>query len=125
MNKIIKGLIALMIACLTTITFIACAVPSNPAKAMAKLEENGYKVVTVSPSSLGLDFTKIETILVAANDNASEETVTIIYYKDAEDAKAKYDELRAEYRDNDDDDFKFGRSGKAIYYGHKSAIRAC
>lgn len=125
MKKFLKSLVAVMLVCLMAVSFTSCGVPQNPEKAKANLEKNGYSVIVGSPDDLGLDGTKVETILIATKGLLSADSVTIIYYKDAAAAKERYNEMKEENKDNEDSNFDFGRSGKAVYYGHKNAIKAC
>lgn len=128
-------LIALaLVLTLSVLTLVSCFAPNaNPDKAIAALKDADYKAVeddTVTPLILaGLGVKDVETVVTgtAVIDDKIEH-VTIIYFDDAEDAKAAWEKVKeyAEKEDKDekDTDWTIAKSGKMIWYGTKAAIKA-
>ena len=142
MKKLLKSLLALMLISMMAISFVSCGVPSDPAKAKANLEGEGYKVILeqVDLGDLGAALgDKTEATLSAIK---GEELVTITWYKNADDAKAAYEKLEETYKKAKEelkkmedgeakdaakamlDNAAFGRSGKIVWTGTKAAVKA-
>ena len=133
--KTTMKLIALaLVLTLSVLTLVSCFAPNaNPDKAIAALKDADYKAVeddTVTPLILaGLGVKDVETVVTgtAVIDDKIEH-VTIIYFDDAEDAKAAWEKVKeyAEKEDKDekDTDWTIAKSGKMIWYGTKAAIKA-
>ena len=133
--KTTMKLIALaLVLTLSVLTLVSCFAPNaNPDKAIEALKDADYKAVeddTVTPLILaGLGVKDVETVVTgtAVIDDKIEH-VTIIYFDDAEDAKAAWEKVKeyAEKEDKDekDTDWTIAKSGKMIWYGTKAAIKA-
>ncbi len=141
MKKFFKSLVAVMLVAMMAISFTSCGVSKDPTKEKEKLEGKGYKVVLeqVDLGDLGdLIGDKTEANLVATKDG---ESVTIQWFKEEADAKAAYDKLKeandkakenlkkmedGEAKDDAKkalDNYAFGRSGKIVWFGTKTAVK--
>lgn len=132
--KTMKLIALALVLTLSVLTLVSCFAPNaNPDKAIAALKDADYKAVeddTVTPLILaGLGVKDVETVVTgtAVIDDKIEH-VTIIYFDDAEDAKAAWEKVKeyAEKEDKDekDTDWTIAKSGKMIWYGTKAAIKA-
>jgi cytochrome c556 len=133
--KTTMKLIALaLVLTLSVLTLASCAAPNpNPEKAIAALKEDGYKAAeddTVLPivfAGLGI---KDVDVVVSGSAIIEEklEHVTVIYFEDADAAKAAWEKVKeyAEKEDKDekDTDWTINKAGKMIWYGTKEAIKA-
>ncbi len=137
MKKFFKSLVAVMLVAMMAISFTSCGVSKDPTKEKEKLEGKGYIVVLEQIDLGGLD--KTEANLVATKEGG--ETVTIKWYKEEADAKAAYDKLKVandkdkealkKMEDGDAkdvakkalDNYAFGRSGKIVWFGTKTAVK--
>lgn len=149
MKKNIGKILAVILVVALLATVLCACVPSDPAKAKENLKKNGY---TITPNigsilDLGESFgvnTKYEEVVAATN---GDEFVTITYFKTTDDAKSFLKELKDNKKEskeklkkakdsgdisNDDykkaidkmNSYKFGRNGKAVYYGTKAGVKA-
>ena len=137
-----KSLLAVMLIAMMAISFTSCGIPSDPAKAKANLEGEGYKVLLeqVDLGDLGnMLGDKTEANLVATK---GEESVTITWYKEEADAKTAYDALKKTFEDakaqlekmedgeqkdalkKEIDNAAYGRSGKIVWFGTKAGVKA-
>ncbi len=96
-------------------------------KAEDKMEKAGYSVISsdVVESLLGnfvdTKDAAVEKVYVFGKDFklfSSGEWVIAVYYKEAKDAKAAYEDLKAE-----DKETTAKRSGKCIYYGSEQGMK--
>ena len=133
--KTTMKLIALaLVLTLSVLTLASCAAPNpNPEKAIAALKEDGYKAAeddTVLPIVFaGLGIKDVDTVVTGTaiiGDKA--EHVTVVYFEDADAAKAAWEDMKEyaekEDKDEEDTDWTIAKSGKMIYWGTKAAIKA-
>lgn len=112
----------------------ACGGPNaDPDAAKAALEKNGYTALKIeygfnlqSALLLGLKAAGVEDMDIVVNGTKDGETVTIIYFKNAEAAKEEMDDVKdyAEKISNSDDGWVCKQSGNMVYYGTEAAIKA-
>ena len=139
MKKLFRSLIATMLISMMAISFVSCGIAKDPTKAKAKLEKKGYAVVLEQIDLGDVVGDKTEANLVATKGT---DTVTITWYKEAADAKAAYDALKASFDKAKDELAKmedgeekdalkkelknaaYGRSGKIVWFGTKDAVKA-
>lgn len=134
MKKTIKLIALALVLSLSVVMLASCLPPnSNPEKAIESLKENDYKAVeddTVLPlvfTALGVK--DVKTVVTGtAVINEKVEHVTIIYFEDADAAKAAWDDVKeyAEKEDKkeEDSDWTINKFGKMIWYGTEAAIKA-
>ena len=122
MKKLMKSLLAMMLIVMMAVSFTSCGVPSDPAKAKANLKDNGYGATAITASMLGLEEAEVEAIVGGGKSLTN--TVVIVYFKDVEDAKEYHAKLQEAAKGESDSDYVYGRSGKAVYAGHKDAVKA-
>ncbi len=133
--KTTMKLIALaLVLTLSVLTLVSCFAPNaNPDKAIEALEKKGYKAAedkyALPAIFAGLGVKNVD-VVVTGTDVIDDkiEHVTIVYFEDADSAKAAWNDLKeyAEKEDKDekDTDWTIDRSGKMIYWGTKAAIKA-
>ena len=133
MKKTIKLIALMLVLALSVVTLASCLPPNmDPDKAIDALKENDYKAVhddTVLPLVFKLMGVKgIDDIVTgtAVIDDKLEH-ITIIYFEDADAAKAAWEDVK-EYAEKEDkeehSDWTIGKFDKMIWYGTKSAIKA-
>lgn len=134
-----KILAIVLVVALCSVFFAAC-VPSDPEKAKANLKEAGYVLGSSNDilGMVGLKSSTYEDIITATN---GEESVTILYFKEAKDAKAYWDKAKAEEKEfleelkaKDEEsynkykeemkNYSRGRSGKVVWSGTKAGVKA-
>lgn len=106
---------------------------------LAALKENGYTAVksdllgAAGLAALGIkgvDSVVTGTKTETKDDKTTVETITIIYFTDANSAKTAEEKVTSksdeEKKNNKDEDsnWVFKRSGKMIYFGTKAAVKA-
>ncbi len=134
MKKVISITAVIALVAVLTLALVAC-VPADPDKAAANLEEAGYIVSNVKASQgtgvqLGLNATAKGCVAMVTGtliSTAGTESVAIFYFNDADDAKAYYEKIKAEYDELDDEDKedkKVGKSGKVVYAGTEAGVKA-
>lgn len=142
MKKIFRVMIAAMLMAVMAVSLCSCGIPSNPEKAKANLEKNGYAmdatvstvtVKTVFTAKYGLSFLdKVETVIFAVDKETGKENVLIIYCKDADSAKTVngdikeiYNSIKESAKENDEKaDVKSGKSGNVVYIGTSAGVKA-
>ena len=138
MKKTVRILAVALSVVLLALALVACAPKSDPDKAKAALEKNGYTAVKTNgnisnavSALLGgestIEATVTGTKTVEDKDgNSKTEYITIIYYKTAAYAKEAWGDAQkdAEKEKKDDSDWVVSRSGKMIYWGTKAAVKA-
>lgn len=133
MKKTIKLIALTLVLALSVLTLASCLPPNmNPEKAIDALEDNNYRAAeddTVLPliyAGLGIkDVDVVVTGTALVNDKL--EHVTIIYFEDADAAKAAWEDVKEyaeENKDDEDTDWTIGKFGKMIWYGTEAAIKA-
>ena len=139
----------IFLAIMMLFTLTSCT-PKTAEKGKEKMEKKGYNVVTTSTDvNIGdLFSTKTEAVLVCSKEvDGKKIAVTAAFYKDAEEAKARYEKVKAENEkeleeqkealkkaETDEEkerlnekiaslkDFKLKRSGKILVFGNKKAV---
>ena len=110
----------------------ACGGPNtDPDAAKAALEKNGYTALKIeygfnlqSALLLGLTAAGVDDIDTVVNGTKDSETVTIIYFDSAEDAKEEMDDVQDYVEKISGDNWICKQSGNMIYYGTEAAIKA-
>ena len=134
MKKVISITAVIALVAVLTLALVAC-VPADPDKAAANLEEAGYIVTNVKASDgtgvkLGLEATAKGCVAMVTGtliSTAGTESVAIFYFNDADDAKAYYADMKADFDELDDDEKegkKIGKSGKVVYAGTEAGVKA-
>lgn len=139
----------IFLAIMMLFTLTSCT-PKTAEKGKEKMGKKGYNVVTTSTDvNIGdLFSTKTEAVLVCSKEvDGKTIVVTATFYKDAEEAKARYEKVKAENEkeleeqkealkkaETDEEkerinekiaslkDFKLKRSGKILVFGNKKAV---
>jgi len=142
MKKIFRVMIAAMLMAVMAVSLCSCGIPSDPEKAKANLEKNGYAMdTTVSTVTVKTVFTfkygatfldKVDTVIFAVDKETGKENVLIIYCKDAEsakkvngDIKELYGKIKEAAKENDENaDVKSGKSGNVVYIGTSAGVKA-
>ena len=134
MKKTIKLIAFALVLSLSVITLASCLPPNlDPEKAVAALKENDYIAAeddTLLPLIFaGLGIKNVDTVVTGtAIIDKKGEHVTIIYFEEAEDAKAAWEKVKeyAEKEDKkeEDSDWTINKFGKMIWYGTEAAIKA-
>lgn len=134
MKKTMKLIALALVLTLSVVMLASCFGPNaNPEKAIEALKKNDYKAAeddTVLPLIFaGLGIKDVDTVVTgtAIIDDKGEH-VTIVYFEDADAAKAAWEDVKEyaekEDKDEEDTDWTINKSGKMIYWGTKAAIKA-
>ena len=134
MKKALSIIAVIALVAVLGVALVAC-VPADPEKAASNLREAGYEVMVTKASDgtgaqLGLNATYegcVAMIIASKGLLDLDDGVTIFYFNDAEDAKACYEDIKADFDKADDADkegYKVGKSGKAVYAGSEEAVKA-
>ena len=134
-----KKLLAMALLVCVCLSIVACGIAKDPADLKKKMEDKDYEVLFSDKelevkgylTMLGLPTDGATAIVTAGKEEDDEEkAIVVIYYEDAKAAGEAYDKLQEnldkifENVDEDaKDDYKTGKSGTAIYFGHKDAIK--
>ena len=133
MKKTMKLIALTLVLTLSVLTLASCFFPNmDPEKAIASLKENDYKaahddiVIPIALKLLGVDgINDVVTGSKIVDDKLQH--VTVIYFDDADAAKAAWEDVK-EYaekdKDDEDSDWKIGKFDKMIWYGTADAIKA-
>jgi len=126
------ALFLVLVLCCGILT--ACGGPNtDPDAAKAALEKNGYTALKIeygfnlqSALLVGLKAAGVDDMDTVVNGTKDSETVTIIYFDSAEDAKEELDDVKGyvEKISNSDSAWVCKQSGNMIYYGTEAAIKA-
>ena len=134
MKKTIKLLAVAMCVVLLALALVACGPKSDPDKAKAALENKGYSVAKTNgyvsgvvsallggESTIDATITASKDIKDADGNTTKTESVTIIYYKTAADAK----EAWKDWSQSDREAYEVAKcSGRMIYWGTRAAVKA-
>jgi hypothetical protein len=134
MKKTMKLIALALVLTLSVVMLASCLGPNaDPEKALAALKENGYKAAeddTVLPFVFaGLGVKDVDVVIsgTAIIDEKAEH-VTIVYFEDKDAAEAAWEDLKEyaekEDEDSEESDWNVALSGKMIYWGTFSAIKA-
>ena len=134
MKKTMKLIALALVLTLSVVMLASCFGPNaNPEKAIEALKKNDYKAAeddTVLPLIFaGLGIKDVDTVVTGtAIIGDKGEHVTIVYFEDADAAKAAWEDVKdyaeKEDKDEEDTDWTINKSGKMIYWGTKAAIKA-
>lgn len=138
MKTFAKVLCLSLVAVMLCATLASCAPAAKADDALAALKENGYTAVksdllgAAGLAALGIkgvDSVVSGTKTEKKDDKTTIETVTIIYFTDADSAKTAEEKLTTksdeEKKENDNEsNWVFKRSGKMVYFGTKAAVKA-
>ncbi len=139
MKTFAKILCLSLVAVMLCATLASCAPAAKAEDALAALKENGYTAVksdllgAAGLAALGIkgvDSVVTGTKTETKDDKTTVETITIIYFTDANSAKTAEEKVTSksdeEKKNNKDEDsnWVFKRSGKMIYFGTKAAVKA-
>lgn len=138
MKTFAKVLCLSLVAVMLCATLASCAPAAKAEDALAALKENGYTAVksdllgAAGLAALGIkgvDSVVSGTKTEKKDDKTTIETITIIYFTDADSAKTAEEKLTTksdeEKKENDNEsNWVFKRSGKMVYFGTKAAVKA-
>ena len=138
MKTFAKILCLSLVAVMLCATLASCAPAAKAEDAVSALKENGYTAAksdylgALSLAALGLkgvDSVVIGTKTEKKDDKTTIETITIVYFTDADSAKTAEEKLTTksdeEKKENDgESNWVFKRSGKMVYFGTKAAVKA-
>jgi len=134
MKKTMKLIALALVLTLSVVMLASCLPPnSDPEKAIDALKDNDYKAVqddTVLPLVYaGLGIKDVDAVVTGtAIIDKKVEHVTIIYFEDADAAKAAWDDVKEyaekEDKEEEDTDWTISKFGKMIWYGTEAAIKA-
>lgn len=136
MKKLMKTLLAIMMIACFAVMSTAC-INSNWRRVKDKLEKEGYEVENTTSEyiikfyleELGIyiDADEVECAMTAEKGDKFIYILFCESFSAARDAKkdAKdFLELLIEEDSSEFEDYKVGRDGKVVYFGHKDAIKA-
>ena len=136
MKKFAKVMAVVLVGVMALALLVACGPASDPDKAIASLEKNGYtagKDSVIIPIALaGLKVKGVETVIsgsktVKDGDKSKLETVTVVYFTDSKAAKDAWEKVKGyaeDQKDKDSSDWTVKQSGAMIYWGTSAAIKA-
>lgn len=137
MKKAIRIFSLILAAVLLSLTLASCGAPnSDPDKAKAALEKNGYSVTKTNGYVSGIisafrgEDNVIDASLIASktetdkDGNSRTESIMILYYKTEKAAKEAWSDIKDNNSNEDNADWVIARSGKMIYSGTKNAVKA-
>ncbi len=136
MKKTLRILAVAMVAVVLCLALVSCGGPNaDPDAALDALKENDYKATKddlIAPGVLKLlDIDDVDCVVSGSAEIDDEyETVTIIYFDNAEDAEAEwedaldYAEDQQDLADIADDNWVCKKSGNMIYFGTKNGVKA-
>ena len=124
MKKFTKVFAVVLVAVMALALLTACGPASDPDRAKAALEKNGYTAIKASTGG----FAGLKAIVTGTKGllSGDAQTVTIYYFEDAKAAKDAWEDIKSESdsKGKDKSDWVVGQSGAMIYYGTKDAIKA-
>ncbi len=134
MKKNVRMLAVALSVIFLALALVACAPQSDPDKAKAALEKNGYTAIKTNgyvsgvvsaifggESTIDATVTATKDIQDADGNTTKTESITIIYYKTSDAAK----EAWKSWSKADQEKYEVAKcSGKMIYWGTKAAVKA-
>ena len=94
MKKFAKITAVALVAIMALAVLVACGYPSDPDKAKAQLDKQGYTTVLLkNPTSIG---SVTATLTATKNEEKTITVITITYYDDANAAKSAYNSKKSE-----------------------------
>ena len=140
MKKTITKVLALtLVAVMMCAILVSCDAPNaDPEKALAALKDNGYTAEKIENEGLGAlaiaalsaaGISDVECVVSGtAKIDDSVEHVTIIYFEDADAAKAEWEDVQkyidSSKKDGEESEWVIEKSGNMIYYGTKNGVKA-
>lgn len=115
MKKFAKVMAITLIAVLSLALLVSCGPNSNPDKAAAALKDKGYLVIYTKRDDLGAAMGKLDYKIIATN---GDETITISWFQNADDAQAEYDEISKNLKNK-----QAGHIGKMVWIGTNQAVK--
>ena len=134
MKKSFRLLTLALVAVMLCVTLVSCGAPNaDPDKTLESLNDNGITwagkdkiIIPLALTGLGVD--DVDTVVSGTGEIDGEFAhITIIYFEEKEDAKEAWEKVQEYANDKRDDeasDWVCKKSGKMIYFGTKSAIKA-
>lgn len=131
MKKYAQLISLALVAVMCVALLASCAPASDPDKAVAALKDAGYTAVkdtNFTPAAYkALTGTNISAVVTATktDDDKNVQSVTIVYFENAKDAKTAYEKLedKSNEEKKDESDWVFAKSGKMVYWGTKTAVK--
>lgn len=131
MKKYAQLISLALVAVMCVALLASCAPASDPDKAVAALKDAGYTAVkdtNLTPAAYKvLTGTNISAVVTATktDDDKNVQSVTIVYFENAKDAKTAYEKLedKSNEEKKDESDWVFAKSGKMVYWGTKTAVK--
>ena len=139
MKKTIRIIALALVAVMMCAMLVSCDAPNaDPGKALTALKENGYTAEKIDNEGLGaiaivaLSAAGISDVECVVSGTATIddklEHVTIIYFEDADAAKAEWADVQKYMDDSkeegDESEWVIKQSGNMIYYGTKNGVKA-
>ena len=140
MKKTITKVLALtLVAVMMCAILVSCDAPNaDPEKALAALKDNGYTAEKIDNEGLGAlaiaalsaaGISDVECVVSGtAKIDDKLEHVTIIYFEDADAAKAEWEDVQkyidSSKKDGEESEWVIEKSGNMIYYGTKNGVKA-
>lgn len=133
MKKFAQLISLALVAVMCVVLLASCAPASDPDKAEKALKDAGYTAATdkkILPAGYKIVTGKdIDAVVTGTKTDADKNVqhVTIVYFANAEDAKAAYEDLKndsdKDKKDADESEWVFAKSGKMVYWGTKTAVK--
>ncbi|MBR2337182.1 MAG: hypothetical protein IKA61_04465 [Clostridia bacterium] len=124
MKKLLKSLLAVMLISMMAISFTSCAPKAEKVK--ENLEKAGYTVMLFEGDDAEEYDEGVTAVLTAVKGLDYKNSITIVWYANADDAKKAEEEAKEELKEMGDEgaDYVVKRSGKCVWMGHKDAVKA-
>lgn len=129
MKKFAQFISLALVAVMCVALLASCAPASDPDKAVAALKDAGYvagKDTGLSAVISALTGNKLSAVV---SGTKTDETVYILYYETADDAKSAYESsalkkyFDGKKENKEETDYVYAKSGKMVYFGTKTAIK--
>ncbi len=136
MKNVLRMIALSLVLVMSVMILASCGAPnSDPDKAKAALEENGYEAVKLekiaaAAALIATGATDVECMVTGMGKiDDKYEAVAIIYFEDADAADAAWDKIQdyaeeAKEEVDDDSGWVCDKSGAMIYFGTKNAVKA-
>lgn len=122
MKKTLK-LTSLALVLMMVLTLTSC-VPGTSEKAKEKMEKKDYTVVEVNGTAADVAWKllSIEGVTASVTATKDKESLQVLYFKKAADAKAVMEKVE-KYAKGEDENFAVKRSSNVIYLGTEQAMK--
>ena len=123
MKKFAKIMAVVLVAAMALAVLVACGPASDPDKAKAALEANGYTAVNLPTGGIAGVKAIVSGTKGLLSGNA--QTITIYYFNDADAANDAWEEIKqkSDSEGKDKSDWVIAKSGTMIYYGTSQAVK--